>query len=289
MPERALLRLRRAGVALYDIQKPQKDEIRFLIKEKDLEKLLSVYPKMAEQNNGRTAYSVRVLSPTGATRKLRWWKNRIGFALGAILFCALTTYADGLVFGVDFVGSEVYAREARMALAEYGIKPRSVYKRGNEDGICARLLTLPDVEFCSVQKRGHRVVVEMRLNETPIATVKKGALRAKHTGIITSITTLRGNAIKVVGERVSAGETLVEDVLIYGEGERKKVDVIARASIACEYVGEFIADDERGAFAQAYLESGITPQEKIEETDVQRTGETFCVRIAYTAIERMNF
>ena len=46
MPERALLRLRRAGIAVYNVQKIKKNRIVFLIKKKDSEKVFAIYPKM---------------------------------------------------------------------------------------------------------------------------------------------------------------------------------------------------------------------------------------------------
>ena len=36
MPERALLRLKRAGIAVYKLQKPQKNRVEFCVNKKDI-------------------------------------------------------------------------------------------------------------------------------------------------------------------------------------------------------------------------------------------------------------
>ena len=46
MPERALLRLRRAQIPLYNVKKIAKNRILFRVKRKDVEKIFAIYPNI---------------------------------------------------------------------------------------------------------------------------------------------------------------------------------------------------------------------------------------------------
>ena len=60
MPERALLRLRRANIDVYDLKKLQKNQILFTVKKKDIEKVFAIYPDVC--------YNVSVYTPYKAKR-----------------------------------------------------------------------------------------------------------------------------------------------------------------------------------------------------------------------------
>ena len=207
--------------------------------------------------------------------------------MGAILFCAVTAFADGFVFGIRFEGNEAYAREACATLARYGIKPFALYKSGNEDLIAATLLSIPDMEFCSVQKRGLWAVVEMRLSPKTSAPMIKGNMRAAHTGTIVAFTTLSGTPTKKVGDSVRTGDTLVEGYILSENGKQKTVAPVARVSIACVYEAVHTVKSEEEAFAAAYLEigEGVTQI----KTLIIPTQTGYGVRIEYTAVESINF
>lgn len=289
MPERALLRLRRAGITLYDVEKTGKDCLRLRVESKEIEKVFAIYPKACYNENSYAPYKVQSLGRTGVGKYLDFAWKRIGFTIGAPLFFAAGLYADGFVFGVEFSASKVYQREAYALLEEYGVKPFSRYQSGNEDLICSKLLSLEGVEFCSVKKSGLRVVVEMRLGDSLKSEVKKGDMQATHTGEILSITALKGTPLKQIGDTVRVGETIVGGWIETADGERKGTEVIARASIACAYECAVSANDEKEAFAVAYLQAEITQEDRITATQTVATEAGYAVRIEYVAIENMNF
>ena len=289
MPERALLRLKRAEIDLFDVKKPQKTQIVFSVKKKDSEKVFAIYPKVCYNRNGYSPYTAQSLGVYGVGKYVQFIKKRIGFALGALLFCACTLFADGFVFGVDFVGTAVYAREAYAALESYGIKPFARYVGGNEDLIAAQLLTLRGVEFCSVRKSGLRVQVEMRLGNMPAPAPVDGDMTSKHTGVLTALTVLKGTALKKIGDNVAVGERLVGGWFAPEGGGQVCVEPIARASIACTYECVSDAADAQTAFAVAYMGAGITDGDLVTERTVLQTDAGFYVRIGYTAIESINF
>ncbi|MBQ8685824.1 MAG: sporulation protein YqfD [Clostridia bacterium] len=288
MPERALLRLKRAGICLYNIKKPQKNRIVFSIKKKDSEKVFAIYPNVCYNRNGYSPYTARRIGALGFARVSERLGKRLGLLLGGLLFCAATLFADSLVLGVDFVGSSVYAREAYAALEEQGIKPFSRYASGKEDLVCAKLLALERVEFCSVKKSGLRVQVEIRLADFEKPVLRSGDMLARHTGKLLSVTALRGTPLKKLGDSVTAGEALVGGYVQAASGERVAVQPIARASIACTYETELAAGDEEEAFAESYLALDLREGDRITARFVERRENAYFVRIEYIAIEAFN-
>ena len=292
MPERALLRLRREKIPLYDVKKVQKTQILFSISKKDSEKVFAIYPNVCYNNTVYTPFTVKKVGEQGISRYLEWGKKRIGMLLGALLFIIFALAADNFVFGVQFIGSNVYAREVYQALEEGGIHLFNPYPEGKEDWVCARLLALPDVEYCSVQKRGGYVCVEMRISPFIKKTFEKGNMQAKHSGILRSLTVLRGEAKKSVGEEIAVKDVLVENYFTKQDGGQVCVEPIAKAVIECVFEEDIEAETAEQAFAIAYLELAFTPEDRILEQNVtvdeKQTG-MFHVKIRYLATEIINF
>lgn len=289
MPERALLKLKRAGIAVYKLQKPQKNRLEFSVNKKDIQKVFAIYPDICYNKSVYSPYFVQKTGAVGLFRYAKRLQNRIGIVLGALLFCALTSYFDGLILGVEYTGTNVYAREAEQTLASYGIKPFAKYKSGNEDIVCAKLLALDGVEFCSVKKDGLRVKVEMRLSPFQKNTFQAGDMVSERNGTIIALTVLRGTAQKKTGDRVQAGETLVAGYFLTESGEYQKVKPIAIARIACVYENTLQAQTEEEAFASAYLEMGLDGEDKITKKEITPTSEGFCVKIEYESTLSHNF
>ena len=288
MPERALLRLRRAGIPLYDIKKPQPELVRFCVSGKDEEKVFAIYPNTGNTVSAYTPYAVSKLPPRGIDRWTQTLKKRWGILLGILLFCMVTLYADGFVFGVEIVGSQVYAREVQTTLDEMGVRPFTQYSATRQDEICAKLLALDGVEFCSVQKAGLWVRVEMRLGSFAKRTIQTGKMRSSHTGEIVDITVLRGSPLKKIGDKVMAGELLVDDDVFTESGGHVRVEIIARVQIACIYEALVCADDAESAFAKAYLEIGADSNTLVEKSIIENKENTYAVRLLYTATQTMN-
>lgn len=288
MPERALLRLRRAKIDLYSVKKVEKNQILFSVSKKDSEKVFAIYPNVCYNSNGYTPYTARKAGAEGLLRILDKVKSRIGLLLGGLLFLAGVCFADRLVFDVAFTGTQVYAREVRQVLERNGIKPFAAYPKGKEDLVCAELLRLHGVEFCSVQKKGGYVAVEMRLSPFVSLAPKRGDMQAKHSGTVLSITVLKGMPLKKAGDTVTAGDTLVGGWYEDKDGGQVRVEPIARAYIACVYENVFSTADESEAFANAYLDLALGAKDFITEKQIAQTQDGFKVTICYTVIETVN-
>ena len=289
MPERALIRLKRAEIPVFNVKKEEKTRIVLQVKRKDVEKVFAIYPNVCYNVSVSTPYVVKKIGAKGLFRDLETLMKRAGLLLGGLLFALLSLYANTFVFGVDVVGAAAYRRDALTVLEKEGVRIFSPYPSGKEDKICAQILALDGVEFCSVQKRGMRVQVEIRTANFSRPSFVDGDMQAKHTGELVALTVLRGTALKKIGDKITAGETLVESLFQPEGAGQVRVQVIARACIACTYERVIPAPDSEGAFAQAYLELGLLEKDEIQEIAVEEREDGFFVRIRYAAVETLNF
>ncbi|MBE7085705.1 MAG: hypothetical protein E7366_00935 [Clostridiales bacterium] len=291
MPERALLRLKRANIDVYNVKKVQKNQILLSVNKKDSKKVFAIYPNVCYNISVYTPYVTKHVGYEGMAKYLETAKNRVGLLLGGLLFLGSTLFFNGFVFGVDFIGSDVYKREVYMALEEGGIAPFHPYTTGNEDWICSQILRLDRVEFCSIKKEGLRTKVEIRLSPFSTSTLQKGDMIVKHTGEIIALTVLRGSALKKIGDTVTAGESLVGGYFSTETGEQVRVEPIARARIACTYEEKIEAENKTQAFAIAYLNAELGAEDCVKQTIVESTEQEtiFYVKIEYETIETVNF
>lgn len=288
MPERALLRLKRGGIPVYDAKKCEKNQILFYVNRKDSEKVFAIYPNVCYNNSINSAYSVKKMGTTGIWKYIERAKRRVGLLLGGLLCIILTLLSESLVFEIECTGTNIYVREARIALSEVGITPFSFYEKGKEDLVCAKLLAIDDVEFCSVQKVGHRVVVEIRTSPFLSPTLQSGVMTAQRGGTIVAITVLRGSPLTKIGDVVQAGDRLVGDWFDTVDGGQVRVEIIARVRIACAWEGNIEAQDEEEAFAKAYLELGLQDAAAITKKEITENNGLYHVAIGYEWVERWN-
>ncbi len=288
MPERALLRLKRRGIPVYNVEKRKKNQILFQVNEKDSEKVFAIYPNVCYNNCVYSPYFVQRMESEGIRKYIQLAKRRVGILLGGLLCVVLVLLADPLIFGVEFSGTDIYAREAVTALEEAGITLFSPYVSGREDMVCAKLLSLPDVEFCSVKKVGHRVVVEVRTSPFPTPQTKTGSMQAQNSGRIVGMTVLRGSPLKKLGDTIARGDVLVGDWFEDVDGGQVRVEIIARVRIACTWAGEIEAASAEEAFAKAYLALELSPTDVLTSRTITENNGLYLVSFAYERVERWN-
>ena len=291
MPQRALLRLKRAGIAVYRVEKPQKSRIVFCVKKKDVEKVFAIYPKVCYNRAVYSPFTVTELGAVGLGKTWKTLKSRTGLWIGVLLFCAVGLAANQTVLGVEFVGSSAYKRETLALLAENGIRAFAPYQTGKEDVICSKLLSLPSVEFCSVKKTGLWLRVETRLGNFSKPKYKKGDMVSSRSGKILSMVTLSGTPLKAAGDEVQQGQTLVGAWFVTPNGEseqRTKTDAIARVRLACRYEGLVAAEDEQSAFAQVYLLLELSDGDCITQKQMEKKDGAYRVCVEYEAVQSWN-
>ena len=289
MPERALLRLKRAGIGVYNAKKVEKNQILLCVKRKDIRKVFAIYPNVCYNKNAQSAYTATLKGSVGLGKAIAAIEKRVGLALGFLACMSLTLACQPLVFRVEIKGEQGYTREVLAILEETGIKPFAPYKAGQEDLISAKLLALNGVEYASVKKYGHRVAVEVQTSPFLENKIQTGGMQAARTGKMIAMTVLRGTPLKKIGDEVLLGETLVGDWFSTEDGGQVRVEIIARVCIACVYACEVEAESEEEAFAKAYLALALTPTDELTAKRIEERENSYFVTLEYTAVQTMNF
>jgi hypothetical protein len=89
-------------------------------------------------------------------------KKRTGLLIGGLLFLVLTALSDLFVLRIEVVGETSYQASAVEILERNGIRRFAKFPNGKSDLATAEILRLDGVGFCSVQKVGSTVLVEVR-------------------------------------------------------------------------------------------------------------------------------
>ncbi len=289
MPERALLKLRRGGISVYKARKTQKNQLLFEVKKKDIRKVFAIYPKLCYNSSTYHPYAVEEIGSVGLAKLTDFCKNRAGALLGGLAFCSLTLALQPMVMGVELVGNPAYKREVLSTLAQEKIRPFAFYEEEKRDILTAKLLTLQGVEFCSVQKVGFWVRVELRAAPFPTLSTHRESMLAARSGEIKSMTVLQGTPLKKAGDSVQAGEPLVGNWLQTEEEEKTEAHPIARVRIACTYEEVFpqVASREE-AFAEAYLRLELSEGDVITSKRIEQTESGYRVQMTYEVTESVN-
>lgn len=296
-PEKALQRLKKAGIELFDVKKTQKDALTFCVKGKQGQKVFAIYPKTWYNKAERGGYEVSSLGEKGVFVRLKKLEKRPGLIAGAAAFLLITAFCDNFVFAVRYSGDEALCDLAEKIVAAHGVKPFSKYSETGAEEIAAEILSLGGVSYANVKKRGTVVYVEARRSSfSDNNSVIEGDMRAAHEGTLTELTVLRGEKACATGQKVNKGDLLVSSVLITGEGEgerRQSVTVVARAEIACVYECAVTAesDAQAAAIATFYLETREGESVyTVQSVQTKEAGEgEYAVAIAYTATEIINY
>jgi len=84
------------------------------------------------------------------------------WVVGGLLFLALTSFSDRLVLRVEVVGATQYSSAVTEVLQKHGVLPFREYPFERSDLVTAEILRIDGVGFCSVQKVGSTLLVEVQ-------------------------------------------------------------------------------------------------------------------------------
>lgn len=254
--QRAVEKVRRAGIPVLSAQKTQKNSVRIAVEGKHRKKVFAILRG--------TCYNVTKVRARGAEKLAAAGKNLIGVALGAALAVSAVFFFESRVLRINVVGSGAYyEEEVRAILSRGGVDILSPAPKSTSH-LTAEILALPRVSFCTVKKSGGIVTVSVEVagEAVPLA---EGPLLAPVSGTVEELFAVRGTPCCAVGDKVSAGDVLVADYAMYGE-ERRNVLVIARAVVVFPVRTEYELG-EAGARFQAFLDYGELTEIHTELTE----------------------
>lgn len=262
-------KLKKEGISLFFVQNSAKNIITFQVESKDCEKVFAILQSPCYNVSKRKSVGLSYL-----TEKLHAYA---GLLAGLVFFLVLIIGLQTRVLAVRVVGSGAYYEPEVVAkLGEKGVKQFSSMPKDTA-ALYAELLSLPRVSFCEIKKSGGILTVEIQVSDENVQLDSKPLL-SPVSGTIEELVVIRGTAYRAVGDLVSAGDVLVNNVALYGE-EEKKVVVIARATVCYPVQAEYAGSEEE-ALSGAFLEYG-TLSDVVTEV---RDGKVYVSGIAHANI-----
>ena len=253
--ESALKKLQRAQIPVYNCKKRGANFI-FCVKDKDIKKVFAIFAK--------PCYNIGIERGSRKNRFLRSIVLRAGLVVGAIIFVVAAFISDYYVLKIEVNGSGGYLESiVRGIVAEEGAGEWKPFSALDKPVACGRILSLPQVTFCNIQKRGSVLVIDVEVDEAYTDSAVREPLVSDVSGTVKNIVAICGTAAVKAGDNVSRG-----DVLIYASTQagENTVDSIAvgYAEIECARTAEYFApDDSENSIKEAYASLLIEEQEII--------------------------
>lgn len=271
-PEGAVFKLQRQGIFVYYLKKTEKNEIEFCIDRKNRKKTFTIL--------NDSCYNIIRIENFGLAKVASFFRRRAGLVVGGALLFAVCLLSSVPVLKIEVEGSGAYyEKEVKAVLLENGVQLGRDFDPSLSPLLTARILSLKDVAFCSVKKRGNVLYVRVETGEGAPSSPSGTELLSPSDGSIYSLTVLKGEAQRASGEQVSAGEVLVR---AKGGGL-----VMACVRLLCRYEKEWDADDEAGAYRCALSELG--DQAEILRYEISKTAEgKYLVALEYLLTESVN-
>ena len=287
-PERALIRLKREKIPVFNAKKVKKNQILFSIKRKHTEKVFAIYQNLWYNRDDDRAYTLKKVGGNVSFGVFELVKRRVGLVIGAVLFGGICLFAQNYILRVEIVGSSVYRREILQLLDQGGLGTYQRYDQANNQAVCAEIFKLDGVSFCSIQKQGVTLLVDVRTNPFVEPLLVQGDMLSNHDGKVLSICALRGTPQVGVGDEIKRGQTLVGGYFCKQSGEQVCVEVIATAKLLCCYQTQVLAETQEEAFAQAYLQLPDLQGIEIKEQTIVPCENGFSITLEYTVFQAMN-
>lgn len=285
--EAAIKKLKKAEIGVYNCKKTGANFL-FCVKDKDLKKVFAIFSK--------PCYNIKVENLGRRAGFLKSLTTRIGLAVGAFVFVVAAAVSNSFVFKINVSGSGSYlSPEVRRIIYEAGAKEFSLCTRFDAPAATGKILALPNVTFCNIQRRGSILTVDVQVDEEHTGKAELSSLVADRAGVVKNVVAICGTARVKAGDRVNQGDALISAYTVVGGGEdEKRVDCLAAGycELECSQTFEYSAAEEsdenlQSAYAQAllYAEDITSRSHTVKQVD---GGVIYVIEITYLHKLRIN-
>ena len=278
--ETALKKLKNAKVGVYNCKKDGAKFI-FSIKDKDAPKVFAIVSK--------PCYNISV---QGSRRQnlLSRAVVRIGLIVGALAFLLIAVIANSFIFRIEVSGSGSYLyTDVKNIIYEQGFSEFKAYKKLDTAKAEGKILSLPSVTFCNIQKHGSTLLIDVQVDEELGSTANRRPLISDRDGVVKNIVAICGTAAVSINSNVNVGDTLIYAYTLVGE---QKSDCIAVgfAEIECRGTYEYSAPSETDAARKAaYSKANLYAENIVNRTHTISTSEEGVVYlIEFTYLQKLS-
>ncbi len=283
-PEAALKKLAKAQIPVYNLKK-HGAYLDFGVTEEYVEKAFAIF--------ARPCYNIRIRRKSRKMKVLGFLKRRLGLAVGAALFTFAVFFSGLVVFRIRVTGSGTYLTDTVIALArDCGAREWSLCGKLDKPLLEAKILALPDVSFCSVQRKGAYLLIDVRTGDKGAPAVQSRSLTANASGVVQRIVAVCGTPERSAGDKVSVGDTLIGAYSIDAEGQREDclavgfAEICVSADISLFFTEESEESERKALSAPALYSDRVTEKSfKVKPCD---GGVTYEVSFSYIVTAAIN-
>jgi len=279
--ETALKKLKKAEIGVYNCKKNGADFI-FGVKDKHLKKVFAIFSK--------PCYNINVYGKSRRRRFLSGMVTRIGLLVGAALFVAAAAISNMFVLKISVEGSGSYlSPEIKRIVAESGAKLNAPLKNFDAPAATGKIMALPNVTFCNIQKRGSVLKIDVRVDSEHGGSAETADLVADRGGVVKNIVAICGTPCVNEGDRVKRGAKLISATAMAGEEQIKSL-AVGYVELECKGTTEYFADVESEEnLKKAYASVLLSADEIITRTHtVKKADEGVVYVIEFTYLHKLS-
>lgn len=235
-PSAALAKLARAGVPVYGCVK-RGAYFAFSVPDYFVKKVFAIFAS--------PCYNICVEHVSRLARLKNFVSGRAFLLVGCIMFAACACISNAFVLRIEVTGSGAYLKNTVVGMAySLGLRENRPYSDCGAQ-LIPRVLGLPSVTFCSVQKRGSVVYIDVQTEEESAAPARGVPLTADVPGRLVKLVAVCGTPLAAEGDRVSPGDELIGAYYAVNEGIIPSL-AVGYAAIEAEACLNYAADCESG-------------------------------------------
>jgi len=211
--DRLINGLKKEGITLYNLKKPNINRVYVTIKVKDCKKLFAITKDMC--------YNIKKIKVSGGGYPLLRLLKTPGLILGAVIFIFTAVFSNDLILNTSFEGSgAIYSQQVQEYLEDMGVKNFTRFSSVNLKSLGEGILASTDrLSFATCDKVGNTLRVNLVLSDKPVQSLTGDyeSLVSPCDGEVLEIKAYRGTALFGVGDMVKTGDVVVGGYKLIGE------------------------------------------------------------------------
>lgn len=257
--ETALKKLSKANIAVYKLKK-RSSYVQFGVRQEYLEKVFAIF--------SHPCYNTVTVKKSRAQRLKLFLKKRFALLIGGALFVAAAVVSGNSVLKIKVTGSGDYLSPQVISIAKScGAREWSFCRNMDVPLMQAKIMALPDVNFCSVRRDGAYLLIDVRTEVEHTSRADENPLVSPVGGEVYRIVAICGTAEKAVGDKVKEGDALIGAYELSAAGERIDCLAVGFAEIKAGATVSIVFAEESEENAQAALKAaGLYSDEILERS-----------------------
>ena len=256
-PETALKKLAKADIAVYKLKK-HGSKLHFGVSQEYVEKVFAIF--------SHSCYNTVIRKKSAKMRLISFMKVRFGLIVGAVVVAVAALASGHTVLRIKVIGNGAYLKEQIIAIAaECGAKEWSACRNLDAPLLQSRVMALDGVRFCSVQRDGAYLLIDVHTDEEHSAKVDFQPLKADIAGEVYRIVAVCGTAEKQAGDKVVSGDVLIGAYELDEEENKTSCIAVGFAEISVKAGVTLFYDKESEKNTEEALKAATLYSERVLE------------------------